>query len=374
MSTPSTSSNSNSKTVDYLKVDPPLIVECRKPRMEQKWAVVSFASPEDRIKQRFMYEASRFLYHDVNKQIMDIASHIAKLINTEFNNKMEKKIASYKSSADKSYKAAADILEHVRKEDKLDEDDMVNKVLRQYRLDPKELNDRFDTYKVTNEKELESSFTKEVTEQTSVRGLKIRGVFEELEDARARAKDAQINLEPAFHSFAVPVGYWCPWDPNADAVQDQEYMLPGLNDLVGGYNRNMQQRNEFFEKDKQRQVDAAGRGKEENIRAQLKQRLTEKADQRLSQEVRAARGLPTKGKKKKAQTDDADEDIDDIVRELDTKPTKVGKKTPEQKLKDKEKKLKRKEKKKAGTDSVKTTDLTLSSDVETKSMTFEMTK
>jgi hypothetical protein len=360
--------STSSKTVDYLKVDPPLIVECRKPRMEQKWAVVSFASPEDRIKQRFMYEASRFLYHDVNKQIMDIANHITKMINTEFNNKMEKKIASYKSSADKNYKAAADILVHVRKEDKLDEDDMVNKVLRQYRLDPKELSDRFDTYKVTNEKELESSFTKEVTEQTSVRGLKIRGVFEELEDARARAKDAQQNLEPAFNSFAVPVGYWCPWDPNADAVQDQEYMLPGLNDLVGGYNRNMQQRNEFFEKDKQRQVDAAGRGKEENIRAQLKQRLTEKADQRLSQEVRAARGLPTKvGKKKKTTTGEVDED--DIVRELDSQTS------TEAKLKRKEKKLKRKENKKAEKKALtQTADMTLSSDVETKSMIFEVAK
>jgi hypothetical protein len=349
-----------SVTVDHLKVDEPRFVNCRKSQMEQKWAVVSFASPEDRIKERFMYEASQFLYHDVNKQIMDIASHVAKMINTDFNTKMEKKIASYKSSADKSYKAAADILEHVRKDDKLDEDDVVNKVLRQYRLDPQELTDRFDSYKVINDKELEASFTKKHTDETSIRGLKVRGAFEELEEARACAKEAQ-SYEPAVHSFALPVGYWCPWDPNADAIQDQEHMLPGLNDLLGSKNRNMKQRDEFFEKDKQQKVDQAGRQKENNIKENLKLKLAQKRNQRLTDEVKVAQGISVGPKRKtKKVKETTEEDIEDLVKELDQpKP-----KTAESKQKLKEKKLKQKEKKKA--------EVKMSSDVETKSMTFEM--
>ena len=46
----------NGKIQDHLKIDPPLLTECSKPKIEQKWAVVSFISPEDRIKERTVYE------------------------------------------------------------------------------------------------------------------------------------------------------------------------------------------------------------------------------------------------------------------------------------------------------------------------------
>src|SRR5438874_966975 len=115
-------SSNNGKVTDYLKVDPPLIIDCKKNQMRQNWAVVSFVSPEDRIQQRFLYEANRFLYHDVNKQIVDTTTNLARNINTEFNKILEKKINSYKSSNELAYKAAADILDRVKQELQLNED------------------------------------------------------------------------------------------------------------------------------------------------------------------------------------------------------------------------------------------------------------
>lgn len=274
------------KVTDYLKVDPPLIINCTKPQMTQSWAVVSFLSPEERIKQRFAFEANRFLYNDVNKQIMDTTTNIVRDTNTEFQQLIEKKINSYKTSSDSIYQAAANILENVAKELMLDEDDSVNKVLRKYRIDQQEILDRFEVYKTLNNKELEADFNKEFTSETSVRGFKIRGAYEELADAQARAKEARDKFEPAVHSFAVPVGYWCPWDPNADSVQDQDYMLPELNDLMGKYQRNVEQRNDFFQKRQQMMMENANDSKDKQLREKLKQRLAEKQTNRIAQSIK----------------------------------------------------------------------------------------
>lgn len=139
--------SNNTRKAEHLKVDPPVIIDCNKPSMTQNWALISFISPDDRIKQRFMYDAGRFLYHDVNKQIMDTTVNLTKNINNEFTRVMEKKIASYKSSSDPIYKAAADILNEIRTEMVMNEDEQVTKTLRTYKIDQEDLSDRFDVYK-----------------------------------------------------------------------------------------------------------------------------------------------------------------------------------------------------------------------------------
>lgn len=275
---------------DHLKVDPPVVITCTKPQFKQVWSVISFISPEDRIKQRFLFEANRFLFHDVNKQIMDTTANVVKNTNVEFAKLLDKKINSYKSSTSEAYKAAAEILQSCKQEFNLDEDDSVNKVLRTYRIDQQELTDRFEVYKVQNNKELEHNFEKEYTEETSVRGVKVRGVYEEVKDARKQAEKMRNEVESAIHTYVMPVGYWCPFDPNADGVQDQEHMLPELNDLVGKYNRNVEQRNEFFQKRKQMMMDSAG-SKNDPLKGELQKRLAAKKNQRLPADVREMKQL-----------------------------------------------------------------------------------
>jgi hypothetical protein len=127
------------KKEDHLKEDAPVVLDVRKKdNITLEWAVGSFISPEDRVKQRFLFEGNKFLYHDVNKQIMDTTVNITRNINTEFNQAVEKKIASYQSSNSEVYKAAAELLNSISKELNLSEDDQVNKVLRKYRLDQTE--------------------------------------------------------------------------------------------------------------------------------------------------------------------------------------------------------------------------------------------
>jgi thiol-disulfide isomerase/thioredoxin len=268
---------------DNLKVDPPLFVDCKKSTMEQKWTVVSFISPEDQIKQRFLFEATRFLYHDINKQLMDTTTNIARDINSEFEKMLDKKIETYKSSADPSFHVIADLIDKCRKEMTLNEDTLVNKTLRKYKQDHQDLVDRFEVYKVQNSKELEVEFEKSLKSScaTSVRGFKVRGAFEELSDAQAHAKMCRSEFEPAIHCFVAPVGYWCPWDPNADAVQDQDHLIPELNNLMGEYNKNVEQRNEFFEKRKHLMIEDANENKNKTLRNKLLQRIEEKRSQRM---------------------------------------------------------------------------------------------
>src|SRR5206468_484048 len=97
--------------------------------------------------------------------------------------------------------------------------------------------------------------------------------------ARAQAKEARAH-EPGVHSFIFPVGKWVPWDPDADAVQDEDYMLPELNDLMGKYKRNAEQRNEYFMKRTQMMMDESEQSKAKQHKEALEKKLAEKKNQR----------------------------------------------------------------------------------------------
>lgn len=260
------------KKAEHLKIDSPVITECHGPVFKQNYFLISFISPEDNIRKRSIFELNKFLYHDVNKQIIDTTSNVVKNNNRDLHNLIEKKINTYKSSNDPTYKAAAEILAMSLDELQLNEDEIINKVMRQYRIDQTELVDRFENYKISNMKELESEFNKEFTEETSIRGFKVRGTFEDENAAREQAKESRSE-EPYVHTFIGPVGYWTPWDPSADAVQDQDYMVSELNDLMAQKKANEEQKNIYFEKRKQMMMESDARGNE--LHNRLKDRLNQ---------------------------------------------------------------------------------------------------
>lgn len=272
--------DSQTRKAEHLAVDPPVVTTCQKPQFTQNWALASFVSPEERIKERFIFEANRFLYHDVNKQLMDTTSNLVKGINTDVNKILERKIDMCKSASDPIYKTVATLLDEARKELQLSEDEQVEKTLRTYRIDQDELLDRFETYKARSHKELEAEFEKTHGATTSVRGFKVRGTYEDLVEAKAWAKKVREEIEPFVHTFIFPVGYWVPFDPVADAVQDQEYMVPELNDLMAQKKKNAEQRDEFFAKRKQMMMDDAEKDKNKVLRERLEQKLKEKKVER----------------------------------------------------------------------------------------------
>ena len=53
------------------------------------------------------------------------------------------------------------------------------------------------------------------------------------------------------------MGYWLPWDPDSDKVENQEYQEQHLNDLVKNYKQNLEQRDEYFETIKNEKIKKA---------------------------------------------------------------------------------------------------------------------
>jgi hypothetical protein len=111
------------------------------------------------------------------------------------------------------------------------------------------LEDLYATFIDQAETILEEKFHAAQDFQTTVRGLKVRGVYNTMREAEVRSKVLQ-KLDSHHHVFVAPVGYWLPWDPAADAVQDQVYQEEQLNDLMRNYKQNEMKRDEYYAEQK----------------------------------------------------------------------------------------------------------------------------
>ena len=59
--------------------------------------------------------------------------------------------------------------------------------------------------------------------------------------------------------FIGQVGYWLPWDPESNKVENQEYMNDDLNKLVKGYKDNESKKDMFYqEQTRERKRDGKG--------------------------------------------------------------------------------------------------------------------
>ena len=119
-----------------------------------------------------------------------------------------------------------------------------------------DLEDLYATFLDQCEQKMEEAFHEQNDFQTSIRGLKVRGVYSTKHEADTRARVLQ-KLDRHHHVFVAPVGYWLPWDPSADAVQDQVYQEEQLNELMKNYKVNELKRDEFYEQQKDERKKAA---------------------------------------------------------------------------------------------------------------------
>lgn len=114
----------------------------------------------------------------------------------------------------------------------------------------------YDDWIYINNDKLEETFFEENKFHTSVRGVKIRGVYDTLKEAQIRAQVLQ-KKDKNFNVYVGQVGYWLPWDPQPDKIENQEYQEKELNDLMKNYKDNMELKEEIFEKNKLEQLEAA---------------------------------------------------------------------------------------------------------------------
>ena len=178
---------------------------------EQKFACLSFVSPEKILKDKNLYFFEKFAdQYNFNKQ--------AELL-TKFSNYI-----SYKYQLN-----AEDIMNDLKEFSTIEKDSMYENI-----------QDDYKNFMDKNEEKYESQFNKEHSFQTSTRGLKVRGVFPTQEEAEMRCKMLR-QVDPNHDVYVGPVGIWIPFHPDAYKTGRVEYLENELNQLMHEKNQNEEQ-------------------------------------------------------------------------------------------------------------------------------------
>jgi len=107
---------------------------------------------------------------------------------------------------------------------------------------------KYEDFKFGNKDTLDKFFAEQNDFVTSVRGLKIRGVYDTIKEAQVRAKVLQ-RRDPNFHVYVGQVGFWLPWEPEPHKIQNEEYLESQLNELVKNYKQNQKDKDDYFAAD-----------------------------------------------------------------------------------------------------------------------------
>jgi hypothetical protein len=111
------------------------------------------------------------------------------------------------------------------------------------------LQEEYDNFLFTYGAKLEEEFFAKNEFRTTMRGIKVRGVFSSEAEAAARAKRLQ-KADPTFNIYQGSVGKWMAWEPDANKVGDQEYANEELNTLMKKYRENEESREVFYNEQK----------------------------------------------------------------------------------------------------------------------------
>ena len=154
-------------------------------------------------------------------------------------------------------------------------------------IDTINVDDKFEDFLYANEDDLNRKFNDMNDFQTSIRGLKVRGVYESKREAEVRAKVLQ-RRDPNFHVFVGQVGYWLPWDPNPDGVAEQEYANDQLNTLMKKYQENRKYKDDVYANETEDRKRAA---REENQKRKFYQPKTDEEMKEAEDKIRELRDI-----------------------------------------------------------------------------------
>lgn len=183
-------------TQDYLDQDPPI--------RGQKYVCLSFVSPENVLRNREIFDLTKF--------VRSLGTDIKDLIE-----KLEERYEKDESNST-SFRLLRERYDYLWSEDGLQCE--------------------FDFYRANHGTKLLEAFQAEHGFQTCVRGIKVRGVYEDLTEAQNRAL-AIKKFDDKFNVYVAELGCWCPWSPDVDDINDVVYAETQLNTLMKRYRENV---------------------------------------------------------------------------------------------------------------------------------------
>lgn len=236
----------NPKYVDLLEEDRPIA--------GQKYACVSFVSPENIILKKEHFYFYQFLKHwDFTKSVDKFRAFlhfISFKYNLDFNETVNPDFQEYMKSEGTEFTQTSIV-------------------------------DDYKNFLDAKESELDEAFTKSQKFRTSTRGLKIRGVYPTQQEAELRCRMLR-EIDPNHDVYVGPVGLWMPWDPEAYKTGRVEYLEDELNQLMHEKKKNEASAKQEFQK---RIADSKRKAIEEN------QKLAKESGNKLTQTLDAQGNL-----------------------------------------------------------------------------------
>jgi len=189
---------------DYLDTDPSL--------RGQNYVCLSFLSPEDVIQQKEHYFFERFIENFTTdlKELFDGLS--VRYPNDDDKLRMIKERYSYLFSSGL-------------------------------------IGEEYNYFTSTHGEDLQKAFDTKNNFKTSMRGIKVRGVFDTIREAQVRSEVLK-KLDGKFNVYVAEVGAWCPWSPNPEEIEQQEFAETQLNTLMKHYKDNQVKKDIFYEERK----------------------------------------------------------------------------------------------------------------------------
>jgi hypothetical protein len=226
---------------DFLDEDPEI--------SGQKVCLLSFLSPEKVIAKKELFFFQSFLNkYEYQLRVRNLEGYLATTIKG-INQKLDAQASEF-DKQDLSGCAELCRSSRIRVDTVMD---TLQTFIKENEKDMKDskLKDEFETYLFANKTKLEEQFSEQNNFQTTVRGVKIRGVYASRAEAEARSKKLQ-RTDQVHNIFLGEVGKWLPWDPEPSEVSEQEYAEEQLNTLMKKYKENEEAREMFMRENRNR--------------------------------------------------------------------------------------------------------------------------
>lgn len=224
---------------DFLEEDPEI--------PSQRFVLLSFLSPEKVLARKDIYMFEQFLKnYEVQWRLKNLELFLVNMAN-KVNTQLDERAAELDKMTDLS---GATLVSEVCRKSRIAVGDLMSEYQTFIEKNKKEVNttkiqEDWDNYMFTNRAKLEDDFYAKNNFRTTVRGLKVRGVYGSSQEAEARAKKLQ-KADQIHNIFVGQVGKWLAWDPEPSQVANQEYQEEQLNELMKSYKKNEEAREEFY--------------------------------------------------------------------------------------------------------------------------------
>jgi len=210
----------------------------------QRYVLLSFLSPEKVLDKKELFFFQKFLHaYEVDWKVKNLEKFMVDTVKN-INDQLDERAKELEKSNQ------FDSAEICRK-NRVRVDDVMNQYGSFVQKSRADLNktkivEAYDDFMYANKSKLEEEFYGLNDFHTSMRGVKIRGVYGNTKEAEIKAK--KLQAKDKYHNiFMAEVGKWTPWDPSPSEVKDQEYNNDQLNSLMKKYKENEDSREQFFE-------------------------------------------------------------------------------------------------------------------------------